>query len=396
MPFDSAMATLFNAELEAPVLPVLPSLTERYPVRFLRVALEQSRPGTAVAHYLRGLIMQRPEVVEAARPHLSAGAISRLEALWEAVQPQLPAAKLNHLPALFRDPPWKRAKARRPKALKVEVATLTDRVKFSDTDESDLVFVRREIEQLRGMSDEQLAKEVRKAWYHRPVLQVFCTTHEGQIGATALEDIRTLWLEPEELRQFTLAALILHNPTSAFELVRSAASEPHKALIEFAPLAEPRVAAGMLDGLAKVTVRPAALAWARRHPEYAAASWAPIALGGRGKARDRAEEALRFIANVHSAELVLKATAVYGDEAVALVHAILSQDPLEALPAKRPKTLGFCNPVQLPQLALKDQELALPTDAAATAAMVLAMSSLDQPYAGVEVLKETLDPPITG
>jgi hypothetical protein len=158
------------------------------------------------------------------------------------------------------------------------------------------------------------------------------------------------------------------------------------------PFASAEVAALMADWLLRFkSVRKTALAWLRRHPHMAARCLVPAAVGQPRRPRRAAEHALRTLANTHRAEVV-SAAEEYGEEAAAAVATLLAADPLATLPAKIPVLPGWASPSLLPQVLLRDRARALPADAVRHLCTMLAISTPDDVYAGVPLVKQACDP----
>ncbi|MEV4518584.1 DUF4132 domain-containing protein, partial [Dactylosporangium sp. NPDC049525] len=154
----------------------------------------------------------------------------------------------------------------------------------------------------------------------------------------------------------------------------------------------PDVAGWMAGWLARSEqARPVAQEWLRRHPAAAATALIPAALARPGAARRDAERALRHIVRSGHVDAVLAAAERYGPAAVDGVRALLDTDPLHVLPARLPTVPGWADAALLPRVRLRDGA-ALPVDAARHLVTILAMSTLEEPYAGVAAVREACDP----
>ncbi|MCA9569403.1 MAG: DUF4132 domain-containing protein, partial [Myxococcales bacterium] len=158
----------------------------------------------------------------------------------------------------------------------------------------------------------------------------------------------------------------------------------------FVPVAHPAVAEHMLGLLPSRSLRQAALDWLNRHPIYAARAWVPTAVGRDGKARQAAEAGLRELVAEGHVDEVREAARHYGPAAEASIEALLARDPLTVLPGKPPKTL-FVAAAVLPRPRLRDRQEVLPLEAIDAVLTTLALCTADRAYAGVDVLKATLD-----
>ncbi|MFI0447429.1 DUF4132 domain-containing protein [Actinomadura sp. 6N118] len=118
----------------------------------------------------------------------------------------------------------------------------------------------------------------------------------------------------------------------------------------------------------------------------------PIALGKTGPQRFKAEASLRRIAAAEGEEGVLEVAGEYGVKAAKAAKTLLASDPLNDLPAEMPRREVWQDPYILPQVLLRENGLALPTDALDHIVSMLSISKPDKPYAGIDVVKEICDP----
>ncbi len=137
------------------------------------------------------------------------------------------------------------------------------------------------------------------------------------------------------------------------------------------------------------TWRKRAKEWLLAHPEAAAIGLIPAAFGRAGRVRRIAIRALRFLA-VHAQQVVRDVAARYGEEARAAVDAFAFGDPLARLDV-RAHTPRFLGVATLPRLRTKAGRV-LPREATANLLAILRSRGDDVAYAGLEVLRQTLDP----
>ncbi|WP_328463273.1 DUF4132 domain-containing protein [Actinoplanes sp. NBC_00393] len=152
------------------------------------------------------------------------------------------------------------------------------------------------------------------------------------------------------------------------------------------PYAAPEIATLMADWLARLkTLRRTATTWLRRHPAEAARALVPPALAKAGTARRQAERALLTL----PADTVRAAATTYGPEAEAAITTLLATDPLTVLPPKIPPIPAWkiSTPVRL-----RDGSGILPTTATAHLLTMLAISPLDDPYAGLAIVRQVCEP----
>ena len=176
-------------------------------------------------------------------------------------------------------------------------------------------------------------------------------------------------------------------------VVRSVLGRPSGVGQCLLPLAGGGIAARMAERYAtSETDRPVALAWFDRHPAATARDLIPSALGKPGRCRSYAETALRVLDRRGHGASVRTAAAAYGPAAAEGVEAVLNVDPLELLPARIPARPAWLGPAHLPPVLLSDRMAALPASAVGHICTMLAMSEPGRVYAGVDVVREAVDP----
>lgn len=159
------------------------------------------------------------------------------------------------------------------------------------------------------------------------------------------------------------------------------------------PYASAEIAEMMADWFVRLkSVQPIARSWLIRHAEIAAKTLIPGAVGPAGKARVAAEQALRLLAQVGHRATVERVAAIGGEAVTAAVSQIMDCDPLLILPVSMPAIPEWAHPESLPQVVLRDESLALPAEAAEHLCSMLAISTLDKPYAGVAIVQDRCDP----
>jgi predicted DNA-binding WGR domain protein len=161
--------------------------------------------------------------------------------------------------------------------------------------------------------------------------------------------------------------------------------------VEGMPLALPFRAARLAPVAARVLAhfkkaKPHAMAWLRTHPETAAIGLIPPALGKEKAARDDARAALRWLANHGFAPEIRRAGARYGEAAGQAVEQLLSADAALGVPARMPTLPSFFVPTTLSRPVL-NSGAPLPVKAVEHLGLMLAISKLHEPYAGLEAVK---------
>ncbi|MDT3380044.1 DUF4132 domain-containing protein [Labrys neptuniae] len=174
--------------------------------------------------------------------------------------------------------------------------------------------------------------------------------------------------------------------------VKLAESDPAGAFEQGIGLDAPELAPIAARAVLKLKkARVPALAWLRRHRKTAIKRLIPDAVGKIGASRDAAEYTLRWYASsIENARAEIDAAVVeYAAQGPAVqeaVEQVLTRDPLSRFPAKRPGLPSWLVLGVLTSPELKSGGC-LPDSAKVTIAEMLAFSTPDAVYPGVEVLK---------
>ncbi len=157
-------------------------------------------------------------------------------------------------------------------------------------------------------------------------------------------------------------------------------------------LESPRVAAGLLGHFYGDRGRFTAVAWIERYPEAAIAGLVPATLGASKKAeRSGGETALRHLARRGYESAIRETAASYGEEAEAIVDALLAWDERWECPKKPPKMPTTFRPAELRPPKLKDGK-ALPEWAVERLGEMLRFSPCYPAYPGVAEVREACEP----
>ncbi|MFF4950501.1 DUF4132 domain-containing protein [Streptomyces chattanoogensis] len=369
---------------------------ERYPVRVLRLlATAAAEGGPDVSGYAAALLrrhtLAHPELtaVPTALPAAAQAAIDR------ATQGTgwIDDAPAEALPRLLADPPWTRP---RPKVKPVVVKGLVASA------EPTVAWAPGEQEEWAGTTTYYAAGDENTDWRKQVARFRNLTLHSNRHPALFLgapeELVRPLlagW-QPEALwdaaqwMRLVVARFGVDALPAALHVARLDSAACGGLLL---PFAGAEVATLMADWLAtRKKVRPVVHAWFRRHAAAAARALVPAALGRAGKARRQAEAALRLLVSQGDAEAVRSAARGYGDKATAALDVFLDRDPLDVDPSRVRDGAGYRDLHLLPRVLLRDRRHVLPVSAVGHLVTMLLMSEPDEPYAGVEVVKEACDP----
>jgi hypothetical protein len=370
---------------------------KRFPRRALRslatAARRDTPSGVAAAHVLRVHVLANGSLVRAE--------LSSLEPAERAVVEEVLAANLRvpdadpaDLPDLFVNPPWLTGESRsaEPTVIKGLIAPAEtvmawregEREEWAATEVVDNPrWNNISLEVIAG----KISEEGTAYWYH-----------DGYFAVHAPEAlVRSVlpgWKPDPWGSDVWVRRLVARFGAEALPpVLHLAQRRPAETVQLLGPFAAPEAAVLAADWLSRrKSARSAALAWLNRHPETAARTLIPAALGKPGKARDAAEFALRTLAAGGHEAAVATAAADYGEAVANAVAAIAADDGTRVLPKSMPVIPDWAGPKVLPQIRLKDREAALPEAATAHLMTMLAVSRPENPYPGVLLARDICDP----
>jgi len=420
VPSEEALAALVARLDVKEVIPVVSCAIAAAPRRAFPILAAQAGRGAAgqsAEFFLTQLVRSEEALASALLPALPEASRRAVETVLQRSAPAAPEAPAESLPPVLARPPWLEKKVRREvRALSLVPRAEPDAMVWPP-----------------GLRESWLAVEIPEHW-----ARVVATAGRdgAALQAAGLPPLPAGALaDPVELRRF----LESQDSTYVWEgdIALNLASEPLAlALWETAPLSSPWFSGGTLerfvatyelgllpglvrlaassfglvaeiilpfragalalpaaDALARLkSARPAAQRWLLAHAGTAATALIPGAVGAAGKPRDNAAAALRFLAGNGREAEVLAAASHWGEEARDAVRAVLDFDPMALFPARLPKMPDFWQPAAFQRPLLRDRSAALPLPAVEALGTMLAFSRLDEPYAGIAVVKEACDP----
>jgi hypothetical protein len=386
LPGDDVIRGLLARSGERDVRAALHEAIRHYPARAMRILAEE-----AATDLLRPHVLLHLDLADRVMPGLSAAAAARVRAVVDYARGTT-AAPLSAVPPVLADPPWqgRRRPARPPVAAAL---TCTDEATVSWRPDEREEWAATPAHHYREptLSWDELARHVVAGscdWRDPGLL--FSRAPEA-IARPALASWRprSTWDAPASMRiaaaRFGTDAL-----PAVLTLARDTPADYAHLLL---PFASPGVAVLMADWLARLKSRRGlAHRWLRRHPAEAARALVPAALGKAGAARRQAERALLLLHADGHADQVRAAASAYGPEAAAGVETLLTTDPLTVLPARMPAVPAWVAPVLLPRVRLRDGSGPLPAEAVLNLVAMLMISRPGDPYAGLEVVREAVEP----
>lgn len=400
---------------------LLDRLAESYPAAVLLRSLERALATRqrSVEGWAVRLALRKPDALAAARDALDADARSRLDALLAAFEREEVSA--DALPELLRNPPWlQKKRSQELPTLTIAPFAIEDRMSWSNDEraaaakfEPPPYLAARAQHQHKGKS---LIQAMLAELYIRDSSQSRILAGEP-VQADDIVEQSYYYATPAVLLHLPdRAALAVWNsyPTRMWAAWGGMGGPVGVLLAKFGTQALPGLAAyaqsspedGLtiaisVDSAAIVPValhalkntkkaRAPAAAWIRAHLDTTLRVALPLAFGADRANRDNAQYALRYLCQSEAAARVKSIAADYGSTMAAALQALLDSDPLLVLPARMPKLPAFFVPASFRRPELKSGG-ALPVAAAEHIGTMLAISKIDEPYAGLQVVKDTCD-----
>ena len=396
LPSDEAFQALVDRVGRKYVQPALLGAMKRFPVRAMRLLAPATRGSSQAAGLARDLLaghlVAAPAHIAAALPDQTPDVRAVIDAL-SAANTRLPEAPADALPSMLVTPPWTQ---RRTPPEPIVLAGLTPPARQAVT-----------------WADGERKRWAGAAWdaygYYRSRESAIAAVEDYRAGRTTdcdpllfvrvpenlLRPLLATW-RPERLAGATpwLSTLVARFGLDALPLALYAArSNPSAAASVLLPFLDAEVAQLAAGWLAQSSaLREVAVDWFGRHGTAAVPYLVPAALGEPGRQRKEAEAALRHLASEHGAAAVAKIAVASGDEAARAVERFLAVDPMDLLPDRMPAIGRWAGSDVLPQVRLRDRELALPREATAHLLTMLALSKPDSMYPGIVPVRESCDP----
>ncbi|MBS2532547.1 DUF4132 domain-containing protein [Catenulispora sp. NF23] len=391
IPNAEAISALLERSGDARVLPRLREAVARFPRRALRVLAEVDPAGAETGEIattvLTEVVHADPEFARAEQAYLSPGGEKRVSALL----PDDPdnAALLSQLPVILAAPPW-RDRKRKP----AKLITVDGLVPPSD---AEAVWEPGERErwlcpQDAGWAPQEgwsgLLRQIAEGTADEPTALYFAAHGPDELVRPLLTQGWRPVIKSDEDR---VLAFVARYETLALPAILGIERRPALRARLLLPFANREIAALMVDGVGRLrSVHGAATTWLRRHPEAAARCVLPTALGKRGKARRGAEAMLRSV-EAAGVDVPAIATRTYGTEVGQAVKELLADDGLGAVPRTMPQPPPAARAALLAPIRLRDGRTAVPQSAAQAVVDMLTISTPDEPYAGLEIVKAACD-----
>ncbi len=387
---DRTIAVLVDKLSEKEAQAALSEATLTQPRRVLRLvasaAAVRGKAGEPARAVLGALVRRSPEIVAELLPHLPADGAKAVNAIIAEAGDVVADAADADIPAFLRAPPWhsKKAKAAGPIKLGLTIKALAPTTSWAKNERDKWQQQKGWGETERTIAQWQKLAETTQDLVDTSDLATMPTEFVETFAARAQ---LSRWSDdgwyPRIVARHEHAALAFYGKRLEEDLA--------KFLPNLVPLGRAEFALPMATALAtKKSLRDTAKAWLLRHPKHAAAGLLPTALGKMCKDREYAEGALRFVANNGQDAEVAEVATDNGVQAE--LQQILSSSAFDTFPARLPKLPTWADASALPRPVLKDKMGALSLSATAAVVEMLAFSGVDDPYAGIDAVKEACEP----
>jgi Domain of unknown function (DUF4132) len=400
-PTDAAFDLLLERLDQKYVQPVALEAMARFPHRAMRrlaAAAAGSDARAALAkELLRGHLITHPDDAEAARALLDARSVTVLDQVLDQLATATPGARTageEELPAVLVSPPWTAREGRRKRTVVAGLTSATPTtLVWKPGEEDEWATSSQDLGPRATGDDDGWTKMLRFALSERgwpDAMYVFAFAPVELVRPYPRTFTPTHISNPEALLPRILGRL----GDDAIDFVmRIVLTRPVALAGVLMPLEGSELARRMADWYTRSkSIRPTALAWFERHAAPAARDLIPLAVGRPGKERANAEAALRALDQRGHGAVVRATAANYGNEVAAAMDACLAVDPLQLLPARVPTTPAWLDPAHLPQVLLRDRRAALPPSAVGHLCTMFAISKPGDIYAGIDVVRDAVDP----
>jgi predicted DNA-binding WGR domain protein len=398
---------------------VLDKVAGRYPAAVLHTVVAHAlatRSRLAEGWAVR-LALREPAALAQVLPALPASERERFQALLQSLQRD--EAAPEDLPPLLREPPWLgKARAAELPTLELPPQAPADRLDWTEAERA-----RHAAFKPSGWRASRAAGKAEDYWFNelkitpagrtrvlagQPLQPGDVAIPEGYWSGELPEVLMLLpdaaalavWNSYPAQHWYTwmdgtpaIWALLARFGTAAVPgLAQYAQARPEEGLRIALPVDSARVVPAALHALRNLKkAKPPAIEWLRAHAATALAAALPLAFGKDKAQRDNAQAGLRWMVQNGFADAAREAAAAQGAAMSQALQALLDADPLLVLPSRMPKLPAFFVAPSLRRPELRDGG-ALPAAALEHIASMLAISKLEAPYAGLDVVREACTP----
>ncbi len=374
---EEAAAILAGLLLHAPIGPMAVDYFRRFPA-LARSVLPAVASGSSKA-------------AEAARSILAAS----------APREDLPAADASEIPAPLRDTPWRKKKKAKPLII-ADAPTPKAMIEWSDGEREGARSLPHNYGWItRALTD--MTSEVLAEWRAQPAKNRYIDLWTRWTGTTHAsyrvpdDALLAEWnSNATSHTYFPLRVLAIHGEAALPGLFmrdpfKQWSDDIFETQLHVVGAEGARLAAEA--AVRRKAWRKRAQEWLAKHASVVAQSLLPAALGKEGKERNIAANAIRIAARANHDAVVAAAKAL-GADAERATHDLIDGDPLAMLDVKG-KLPPFLRIEDLPPLATRSKKR-VPLEASEALLEILRSTTPDAPYAGLDAIREGLDPHALG
>lgn len=402
------------------VLAELDKLTGQYPEAILKTAIERAFASRdrALEGWAVRLALRLPHCMEPALAACSHPERERFSDLLNTLAgPE--EASVEDLPALLREPPWKQAEKLSPlPTLTLEPLEQADELLWPEGMQARWgCFQKPAWKEMQFQKALQKYPNLTAETYYLDELGIKTSAHSKVLEGKLVDPtdivkkeyyynhVEILLLLPDAAAiavwnslpigmwatwdmEGALGAMFARHGLSCLPgLVNYASARAEDGLAVALPFRSAKlapIAAHALKNLKKAKAN--AILWLKSHPETAITALIPPAFGKDRVPRENAQAALRWLAQNGYLESLHETARRYGDETAQAAEQLLSTDPVQIVPAKMPKLPAFFVPAAFRRPVLHSGA-ALPLSALEYLGNMLTISTVAEPYIGLETVK---------
>jgi predicted DNA-binding WGR domain protein len=400
----------------------LDKVSERFPAAVLKTVVEHAlatRSRLAEGWAVR-LALREPAALASTLAALGAAEGERFQALLASLQTD--EAAPEQLPPLLRQPPWlDKARAAELPVLDLPLQSPAERLEWSEDERARFAAHKVSPWRAQRAKGEQIETFWLKELHVTPAGQARVLAGQllqpGDVpeperyhwGSDAPEVVLLLpdaaalalwnsypparWTSWDDVAPQVWAILARLGLAALPGLVRYAQANPADGLRIALPVDSAALAPTALHALRNLKKAKApAIDWLRAHAATALAAALPLAFSKDKALRDAGQHGVRWLAQNGFEPAAREAAAAYGPAMSQALQALLDADPLLVLPSRMPKLPAFFVAPAFRRPQLRDGSGALPVAAVEHIGSMLAISKLEAPYAGLEIVREACTP----
>jgi hypothetical protein len=353
----------------------------------------KKKGGEYAAALLAGIVRAAPDVARSAAAELPGSAARLVETVLDRATAH-DEAEAAELPPVLASPPWaagvKRPKKKKAPVLALEPLPFEEQVITDDHDKpATEALDATATASVAAFEKDVAAGRTLDLWRLDQMPRAAAQALFVRLPASAWDD--RWWLDRNLARQLERFGVVAIEP-----ILRFAKAKPGDVATALENAISPRMAPVMAHVLANVKkIRRTAEKWLVANPRAAAIGLLPELFGEgvESRARASAGRALRFLASRGKKSVLAEVAAEYGAACAAAFEESLAADSLGDVPAKPPRLPEWFVPESLPRPRLRASSgKSLPTLAVRALGEMLAFTDPEEPYQGIELVREACDP----